>query len=127
MGVPSAGRFAPCFAAVSIALLPFFQSALAEQIDVHYAGGSDYDNPATWSPQIVPNNGNGGNTYRVTIEASGMAHGPTSESDVSVDALTLEGTGALRVTNHLFRSAATTNNSTVLPSVYAQPSSATSK
>ena len=47
----------------------------------NYVGGSDYANPASWSPQVVPNNGNGGNAYRVTIGHAEDTSGPASNMD----------------------------------------------
>jgi hypothetical protein len=101
--------------AASLVLWALFDySAEAAQVDVTYLGGSDYNNPANWSPQVVPNNGNGGNTYRVTIGKSG----PTSTSDVTVDALTLQDMSSLIVDDHLFSSAVTRNNASIAFSPY---------
>jgi hypothetical protein len=87
----------------------FSRAPEAAQVDVQYIGGSDYNNPAIWSPQVVPNNGNGGNTYRVTIGKSG----PTSTTDVTVDALTLQDLSSLIVNDHSFSSAATRNDASI--------------
>jgi hypothetical protein len=92
--------------------------ALAGQIDVTWAiseksrGGSGpyywpYSDPFDWLPQVVPNNGNNGNTYRITI-GQGLA---TVDIDPTVDFLTLNKDGQLTVGDgHTFTAAATRND-----------------
>src|ERR1700686_2349210 len=100
--------------AVSVLLITsvlFCGAIPAAQVDVTYHGpaaedGSPYNASFNWSPQVVPNNGNGGNTYRVII-ASG---GPKLDIDATVDALTLQGNGSLNGTDHSFTSAVTRND-----------------
>ncbi|MFL6589214.1 MAG: hypothetical protein ACJ8M4_03490 [Chthoniobacterales bacterium] len=99
---------------MSAALALFCQTGEAGQVDVTHVGGSDYNNPANWSPQVVPNNGNGGNTYRVTIGDAPNTFGVESNTDVTVDALTVQNLGSLGVSNHLFTSGATDNDRSVV-------------
>lgn len=110
------------WSALSVASALFCHAGEAAQVDVTYVSGSDYNNPASWSPQVVPNNGNGGDTYRVTIGAVRDSFGPTSpisNLDVQVDALTLRDSGArLTVEDHLFRSAATSNDASLVLSPF---------
>lgn len=69
-------------------------------------GLGSYSDAANWSPQVVPNNGNGGNTYRVTIARSG----PSLDLDVTIDSLTLKPQGVLVVRDHTFSTSATRND-----------------
>jgi hypothetical protein len=109
--IPSTGRaHAQFWLALSVALALFSHAGEAGQVEVKYVGGTDYADPASWSPQVVPNNGNGGNTYRVTIGDAEHTYGPASNVDVTIDALTLQNRASLVVTDHLFSSAATSNN-----------------
>lgn len=55
--------------AIALAWAPA-PAVLADVIDVTWTGGAEfpnyYSNASKWTPQVVPDNGNGGNTYRVT-------------------------------------------------------------
>jgi len=92
--------------ALLIASLLFCRAIRAEPVEVIYGCGErlPYSDARYWSPQVVPNNGNGGNSYRVTI----ACQGPTLDIDATVDALTLQN-GLLYVVNHSFASAETRN------------------
>src|SRR5436190_6364116 len=101
MRIPLSGTRRAFWIALTLALVLLDRAADAAEIDVQYLGGSDYNNPTDWSPQVVPNNGNGGNTYRVTIDPENRS-GPQAHTDVTVDALTLKNLGSLSVTDHSF-------------------------
>ncbi|MFL6583449.1 MAG: hypothetical protein ACJ8KU_02900 [Chthoniobacterales bacterium] len=82
----------------------------AAQVDVtwHYGGSDDhYGDPNNWSPAVVPNNGENGNTYRATITSFGVW---LDDIDASVDALTLNGSGSLAIVGHSFSSTFTRND-----------------
>jgi hypothetical protein len=91
---------------------------LADQIDVTWAisdksrEGPDrydwpYSDPADWSPQVVPTNGNNGNTYRITV-GQGVA---TVDIDAAVDSLTVNNNGQIVVgEGHTFTAAAMRND-----------------
>lgn len=84
------------------------QTVEADVIDVVWDGGylTDYSSPFHWSPQVVPNNGNGSNTYRATIGYGG----PSLDIDATVDALTMQPGAVLTIYGHSFRSAFTRND-----------------
>lgn len=112
MGIKSlSGNCVPLMGLLLLALL-FAPGGRAAQLDVtwandsRYSGELHYGDPGNWTPQIVPNNGNQGNTYRVTIARPG----PDLDMDVTVDALTMSGGGTFWVTNHTFSSAFTRND-----------------
>src|SRR3954470_23590119 len=112
MRIPSNG--ARVCLALSVAAALCGHAVKAGQVAVQYVGGSDYNDPANWSPQVVPNNGNGGNTYRVTIGVLPGTSGPTSTTDVTIDELRLLNRGSLVVDDHSFTSGATSNDASVL-------------
>ena len=92
---------------IGLAALPPL-SARAAQVDVTWAGSSsgNYSNAGNWSPQVVPSNGNGGNTYRITIGSPG----PSLDIDPAVDTLTVQVSGLFAIAGHTFSSAFTRNN-----------------
>lgn len=102
-------RFLPAILS-PLLLLSTADRVKADVIDVSWDGGTAfgrYDYAFNWLPRIVPNNGNGGNTYRVTIGNGG----PALEFDTSVDALTIKPGGAIGAFPHSFSSAFTRNDS----------------
>lgn len=84
------------------------KAASAGQVDVVWDSSAQgvYSDAFDWMPHIVPNNGNAGDTYRVTV----ANRGPTADMDVSVDSFTLTGNAYINLPNHLFVSAVTRND-----------------
>ena len=85
----------------------------AGQVDVTWVGPSgrdyssaSYSNAFYWAPRVVPNNGNNGDTYRVTMSSPG----PLLDIDATVDALTLQQHGSFYISDYSFTSAATRND-----------------
>jgi hypothetical protein len=98
--------------AIALAWAPA-PAVLANAIDVTWTGGTEfpnyYSNASKWTPQVAPNNGNGGNTYRVTIGSGG----PAVDIDAAVDVLTILSDGDFTVHGHLFRSGVTRNDGSI--------------
>jgi hypothetical protein len=96
------------FGALLVAAVLIADGSRAAQVDVEWDGGNsgNYNDTFHWLPRVVPTNGNGGNTYRVTVDSQG----PYLDIDATVDALTLEGNSFISVSSHSFTSAFTRND-----------------
>ena len=86
-----------------------FSSAQAATINSTYTGpiGGNWNDPANWSPNTVPNN-NGTDTFNVSVDSE--YPGVTLDVDVNLNSLTLSTTtdfSAILATDHSLTSAAT--------------------
>lgn len=83
----------------------FCPTAFAQQIDSFWGGGftGSWSNPANWTTPDSPNNGSPpGTTYRVFIDATGVAYVVTLDTAVTLDQLILDSADAtLLISNQL--------------------------
>ncbi len=92
--------FTTC-ACLSLASLLTFGQARAAQVDAFWNPGTASWNLATnWTPAVVPNNGNGGNTYRVFIDnGNATASVATLDTNPTIDQLTISAGDQLSSSN----------------------------
>lgn len=90
----------------------------AAQVDANWVGGaSNWNNVLSWSPNVIPNNGTGGNTYRVFIDhGAGPASTVTLDISPQIDTLTIDTGEILNFNNGTLLALAggsITNNGTI--------------
>jgi len=77
--------------------------AVAAQVDAVWTGGvSNWNNAVNWAPPVIPNNGTGGNTYRVKIDNGGAGASVVGlDINAQIDTLTIDVGDSLAVGNGL--------------------------
>ena len=91
----AAGIAAACRLAAALAALPATGlAATVSSVWTNSAGNNQWNTAGNWNPAAVPNNGNGGNTYDVTI---GSPAGTLLDVTVTIDNLTVQSNGSLGI------------------------------